>query len=97
MEDVRLRVIRIRTGNNYGRQASHLVETLKLAAIHAMTVRSDKQVARKPIVAADAQIQDVVQNFGHHVQASLESIEFDLMGLGNNAARAHVLDGEHYE
>ena len=45
---------------------------------------------------ANAQIQDIVQNFGHHVQAPLESVEFDLMGPGNDTAGTHILDGEHY-
>jgi len=60
-----------------------------------MAASPDQQVGSKPLVAVGAQIQDIVQNFGHHVQASLESIEFDLVGLGNNTTRAHVLDGEH--
>ena len=33
----------------------------------------------KCFAAVNAQIQNVIQNFGHHVQASLKSIELDLM------------------
>ena len=78
------------------REASHLVETLKLSAIHTMTAVPDQQTGRRHLVAVDVQIQDIVQNLGHHVQASLKGIEFDFMGLGNNTTSAHVLDGEHY-
>ena len=84
-------------GNDRGVQAPHLVETLKFTAIHPMAARSDQKTEKERFATADAQIQDVVQNFGHHVQTSLESIEFDLMGLGDDTTRAHVLDGEYYE
>ena len=83
--------------NDYRGEVSNLVETLEFPAIHAMAASPDQQAGKELLVAVDAQIQDVVQNFGHHVQASLESVEFDLVGLGNNTTRAHVLDGEYYE
>jgi len=81
--------------NNRGGQATYLIETLKSAAIHAMAIMSNKQTGNITIVAVDAQIQHVVQNLGHHVQASLKSAELDIMGLGDSATRAHILDGEH--
>lgn len=81
-------------------QVGYLVEILKLAAIHAMAVRhpvSGGGMEEKSIVTANAQVQNVIQNFRHHVQASLESFEFDTMRRGDSFTRAHILDSEYYK
>ena len=36
--------------NDHAEHASHLVETLKLPAIHAMAVRSDQQAVKKCVL-----------------------------------------------
>ena len=59
-----------------------------------MAVMSNQQTG-KITVAIDTQIQYVVRNLGRHVQASLKSIEIDLMEPGAGAAHAHVLESEH--
>lgn len=98
MEDVGLEEMGIRMCRNHDHGGQeYLVETLESTAIHAVAVKPYKQVRKRSTVPIHLQIQDVVQNLRHHVQASLKSIEFDFVRRGYSTTRAHILNGEHYE